>query len=321
MTIQSLNLLRRTFVACLTLAATALSGNAFAQTFTCSNPTITPNNSFTITCNPQSAPVAGAAGTFSVSGPASLTVSTSGTITISRSGGSTGAYSVAWNATGQCTGSGTASFADGSTASVNGTVSAGASQGSCSVALAQPVFVSGTQGTGASSGAAWPISITAGSNPNPQPQPGNCPAATYTDVTLSNNGSSSAITLIRMTSGTIGTFALPNTNPGHRSAAFYPGTTSTSPAGGTLEVTISKCKGEINPSAGACYMRTQTFDGSGIFWVSVPVAYDDATLTSWGMCNAQASAGPWYVNVKYTFSSCSFGSACGYSWSWYDAWL
>jgi hypothetical protein len=325
MFMQSLTLLRRTLGVGLALAATALAPGAFAQSFTCSNPTVTPNNSFTITCNPATV-TAGAAGTFSVSGPSSLQVSTSGTITISRSGGQTGAFNVAWNTAGQCTGSGTATFADGTTASATGTVTAAAAvgSGSCTVSLGQPVFVSGAQGTGATSGAAWPITITTASSPSQpsQPsQPAGCPAATFSAITLANNGASGPWTFIQLAANSVGSFSLPSVNAGHYSGVIYPGVVSLSPSGGNLvEATISKCKGEINPNAGACYMKTQTVDGSSISWVGIATPYNAATLDALGFCNAPSSTGPWYVNVRYQYQTCT-GGACGYQWWWLDSWM
>src|SRR5262249_25540487 len=157
------------------LAVAALSaGTAFAQTFTCSNPTITPNNSFTITCNPQAAPVAGAGGTFTLGGPASLTTGTSGSVTINRSGGTTGTYSLTATASGACSGSAAPTFAENGGTSTSFTVTAGGSAGTCTVALGSLQLTAGSPSPGATLGSNLTIAVNAPAPPPPPPVAG-CP--------------------------------------------------------------------------------------------------------------------------------------------------
>ena len=115
---------------------------------------------------------------------------------------------------------------------------------------------------------------------------------------------------------------LPTVNPGHNSGNMWITEASTSPSSGILiEASISKCKGVIDTGNGSCYLRSQMSNFNSIMWLANnPAGYSQALLDSMGVCNAPASQGPWFLNIRFTYQSCNIG-VCGESLTWYDGWL
>jgi len=321
-----LNLLRRTSTACVALAALS-AGTTFAQTaFTCSNPTITPSNSFTITCSPASTtpPAAGAAGTFSLSAPGSLTTGQGSSVTVSRNGGATGGYTASVTTSGACTGGGSVGFADNSqtaTPSSSVAITAGASAGSCTVTLGLSGPTGTTPGTGASiAGSPAIVAVNAPAAPPPPPAAG-CPSDTSSLVTLRSNTTAGTASPVNLPSGAIGSFALPTLASGHNSGLLQITESSQSPNGGvTIELTMSKCKGEINPNAGACYYTSRLTNFNSLQWLTSPsLTLAPALVDAFGICRAYSSEGQWYANVRWTYSACNAGANnCGFTVTWYD---
>jgi hypothetical protein len=301
-------LLRRTAAAATAAAAFLIPSSAGAQTITLQgitgNPnctysgmTVTPAGNFTVNCQ---AAVAGAAGTFGISGaPASMLVSTTANMFVSRTGGTTGAYSVAWMASGACSGSGTVTFADGSATAASITVTAGASAANCTVAASNPTLTGGTAGTSPAAAAATVFPVVTAS---PGPVAGcTAPAlGSPAPVPLNGPGMNNNMTL---SSGTVGTFILTAPPSAYVSETINIGSTPGTRTG-TAEWTISQCPGIIDPTAGGCYY-TSTF----LNWNVLEVFYQTAgiwtpakiaSLTAYsGYCNTIA-AGQWYLNVRYT---------------------
>ena len=319
-----LNLLRRTSTVCLALAALC-GGTAFAQTFTCSNPTITPNNSFTITCNPQTTapPVAGAAGTFSLSAPGSLTTGQGSSVTVSRSGGATGGYTATVSTSGSCSGSGSVVFADGfTTATGSNTVAitAGGTAGSCTVSLSLNGPTGTTPGTPASiAGSPAIVAVNAQAAPPPPPAAG-CPTDTSSAVSLRSNTVSGTATPVNLPSGSIGSFALPLLPAGHTEGLLQVTESSQTPNGAvTIEFQISRCKGQIDPNAGVCYYTSHLTNFNSLNWAAAPMALPPALVAAFGICTAYQSDGTWYANLRWTYSACNAGANnCGFTVTWYD---
>lgn len=329
------NLLRRTFVICSAVAAAAFSTGALAQ-YTCSFPATAPNGSFTISCTTSSTSTGGTGGTggtttsggnFALTGSTSITAGSSGNVTVTRSGGTTGAYnvSVSSSPSNVCSGAGTLAFADGASAATSGNVVSitGISAGTCTVtvSLSAP---NGNIPTTPATTSGSPLSITiagASTAPPPPPPPSSgCPAlpSNYTDV--SGPTAYGVNSTIRLASGTIGGFALPLTTANHNSATMQVGENVVSPNGGiVIELSINKCKGVIDPNSGSCYLRSSIATALSIQWAGKNSAnYPAATLDAIGFCPAFESQGQWFMNVRYTYSACNYGT-CGEVFAWYDS--
>ena len=79
--------------------------------------------------------------------------------------------------------------------------------------------------------------------------------------------------------------------------------TSTSPADGEVEISINHCQGAIDPDGGACYSK---------YFVPNAVDWSEDPTTSLNQCQADPSSnGPWYVNVRYSYTVCGW-QPCGY---------
>ena len=96
---------------------------------------------------------------------------------------------------------------------------------------------------------------------------------------------------------------------------------SQSPNGGVvIELTMSKCKGEINPNAGACYYTSRLTNFNSLQWLTSPsLTLAPALVDAFGICRAYSSEGQWYANVRWTYSACNAGANnCGFTVTWYD---
>ena len=120
----------------------------------------------------------------------------------------------------------------------------------------------------------------------------------------------------RMGPGVIASFPIVAAPDGRSSVVFTQGQQPSTPAGVTTEFTISRCRGVIDSSVPECYVRSVFVNNNQITsyaraangWV------DQATLGANG-CWAPETAGPWYVNVRWTYETCPFAS-CGFSLQW-----
>jgi hypothetical protein len=75
------------------------------------------------------------------------------------------------------------------------------------------------------------------------------------------------------------------------------------------EMTVSQCPGVIDPGAGPCYASTTFVNKFGIALYTSPI------WNAPGRCMATAP-GQWYVNVRWTYPTCSFGGGCGFTMQW-----
>jgi len=342
MTRSTQNLLRRTFATCFVLAV-AFSTSAFAQSFNCSFPSITPSGSFTINCTPPaSAPPSGqtAGGQFTLSGATSLTVGSASSYSVTRSGSSlAGAYnaSVTVSPANICSGGGSFSFGDGATAGSGSASVTPLAQGTCTITLnlSSPT---GTAPNVAATTSGSPINATVSpvvvSGPPPSSGSG-CPTgfvlpSNYADAAVTvypsytNDGSPNH--LLRVASGVVSGFPLPKVNPGHNSGSMWITENVVSPASAiSIDVMISPCKGYI-PSdaagiatAGACYLHSGNGSYNEIKWAGKDSAgYGAAFLNSAGFCPALESSGTYYVNIRFGYSACNYGT-CGEVLTFYDS--
>jgi len=274
-------------------------------------------------------PPAGAAGTFSISSngitlPWNYT--SSSTFTITRSNGSTGGVSVNYTRSGGCGPlplQDVATFANGVT-SVNVTVRTPNNSTTCKFTLtgvtATDVTATSAPMLGSTTVATVPVNsnIVAG-----------CPAASNAVPVQLNPFGTDRLTL---SSGTIGYMTLPANvssalGTGVKAAKLQFADTTNSPSAATREVWISHCPGVYDSSVlnppGRCYASDT--DGGVVLalnWFESPgsdPASDDVLANTYGICEAYATNGPWYVNVRWTYpdANCPWGAgACGYTGQW-----
>ena len=130
-----------------------------------------------------------------------------------------------------------------------------------------------------------------------------------------------------LNSGQIGYAPLPtfaSWGGGGASAKLITGITTGS-LDGTVEMSINKCPGVIDTTGaykggatgGNCYKKI-TVDASlhWLTWFEAPginPSATDAEANQFGICEAYASNGPWYVNVRYNTTS---GARADYLWQY-----
>jgi hypothetical protein len=85
----------------------------------------------------------------------------------------------------------------------------------------------------------------------------------------------------------------------------------------TLEISINRCRGVIDPSTTTrCNLRSTNGHYNSIVYFTRPylMIQDEASAYTYGWCWAPASEGPWYINARWTYSECGFGSStCGFA--------
>lgn len=290
------------------IGAQATLGNASCQY---NGLTIDPAGNLTISCQN----VSETAAHFTVTGPSSMAVNTSGMVVITRSGGPAADLQLSYVIGGTCTpGTGMLNFPLGSVGQPV-TVVAGAAAGNCTISVTPPTghTVSPVSGT-------FSIAVGTGGGGGEQPIPG-CPAPAA-DYKLVDMGWTSAPVELRMTSGTIASFPIP-APPRKASVRLTQGQQALSPGNGTTEFSISKCKGVIDTSNQYCYKSSQASN-----LIVAPDAYtrpvsnltSQAAVGSRG-CWAPSSEGQWYVNVRWSYNTpggMCFGYTCGYSMQWFE---
>lgn len=81
------------------------------------------------------------------------------------------------------------------------------------------------------------------------------------------------------------------------------------------ELTVSKCRGFVGPVPAnpACYTTSQisSYNNLPFFGKAFQGVTSAATAQLYGYCWAPESEGPWYVNVRYTYTNCQYGT-CGF---------
>ncbi len=120
----------------------------------------------------------------------------------------------------------------------------------------------------------------------------------------------------RMASGVVASFPIVTPPDGKAAIVFTQGQQPSTPAGVTTELSISRCRGVIEPASSPCYQNTTFVNNNQIVAYTKPVNGwgDQATLGAQG-CWAPETQGPFYVNVRWTYATCPFAS-CGFSLQW-----
>ncbi len=156
-----------------------------------------------------------------------------------------------------------------------------------------------------------------------QPAIVGCPAPE--SVATSIESAFGSGTTLRMPSGTIATFVLPSPILNHATGKFLmsAGTSTWPVAPYHVEVHINRCKGLVQEIAGdTCYDKFSTKTGtwSKVWFPDVlpdNPSYDTVEeIEEKGHCHAPAAAGPWYVNIRYTYAGCDLGDTCGWNFQW-----
>lgn len=333
MIINSTNLLRRTLAVlgagiALTASLPAASqgtvtlSGATSNNCAYSTMTVSPNGNIIVTCTGVTQPTGAV---FSVTAVTYTTApESSGTVMLKRTGG-TGPLNamLAISASGGAacdTGSISLPFADGQTYSWPYQLHA---SGTCTISLTPdsphtagslsiPITTSGGGGT---NGAGCPTPPSDYLYQTMDKWRGLTPGQVAT--------SWDSVDQLRMKSGQIATYDVPN--PGSAAIVFTQGQQPASPTGSVItEMTVSKCKGVIDPSAAQCYSRGTFVNNNQIkIYRGVYNGWNSQELVGDRGCFAPANdpntgeALTWYVSVRWTFSSCQFGiGACGFSMQW-----
>jgi hypothetical protein len=323
-------LLRRTAVAlaaaaslAISLTVSAQSGNLLKRSTgeticTYSQVNVTPLGGVTVTCDGTTPVVQ--PGSFTLSGPpANLALASEGTMTITRSGGASGAATVSFTTSGGCGPlTGTVSFLDGATTGSYPIRTPGFDT-VCTSSIVSPSI--GTLGAPSTVN----VGVGAGIIPVvvvPVTQPG-CPTppSDTLDFDLKLSGADRLI----MASGRIASAVLPGVkaNGGTLdSGKIIFGESTIAPRGGAVEISVTKCRGVIDPNpanGAACYLRSTNIAFTKMEWIERPIwgASTDGVVVSYNLCKAYLTDGRFYVNVRYSYSpsQCDWGN-CGFVNQW-----
>lgn len=321
------SLLRRTAVALAAVAGFFISTGTQAATVTLSGATgnsctystmaVQPDGSFSVQCLASTTPTPGA---LSLSQPpASVVPGATVALSAFRSGTS-GAVSGTFTVSGAgCTNtSGTVSWADADANAKPISVAALVS-GSCTIALSAPTG-------GATLGTPSSVSFTvvqATPSPTPGPTPSaSCPAGYSVPANLleASLGGPGNVLLQMQGSNQVVSIPLPDAQPGYATGQIAFGESAGgayTPQPVTINITISKCKGYIDTdTSNRCNLVNTNGNYNAITWFAQPysIITDAASANDRGYCWAPKSDGPWYVNARWTYSSCAFGAAaCGFA--------
>lgn len=233
-------------------------------------------------------------------------------VAIRRTGGSTGAFDLYyWTQGFGCANPGTAGpvrFADGDAA--NKTISVPmAGSGICTVFLNVPP---------APAQLAQPV----GTSITVVPMVPGCPLPSNV-ASASINGIGNPL-LQMQRSGQTAFIPLPATSPGRASGAVIFGESAGgayTPQPVTLELSISKCPGIIdtNTSGNFCNLRSTNGNYNSITFLSRAFqTINSNNASQYGYCWA-GEGGQYYLNARWTYSSCAFGAqVCGFAIQYND---
>jgi len=314
---------------------------------------IDPLGGLSVTCTSGGITTPAPGGTFTIYGASAMDGTQNQYLwySVARAGSTTGAATLNLNVTGGCTLSpNNVSFADGEGSyKVFGVVAPQDGSGkvyntTCVVSIQQqsPAITLGNPPPGLSIAVTGPGTAPGGGGGTVA----NCPAIPSDAVNLAN-GSATNInyggnSFIYLKSGQIGYTTLPQLSAfrpagvdantaGYGSAKIQIAQTTASPRDGTYEISIGRCPGVIDTTgsgsnagnnAGTCYRSGPTmpsifslswFENVGVNGASST----DAQASLYAMCEAYASKGTWYVNVRYNYTNCGYGT-CDYmiNWNW-----
>lgn len=314
-------LLRRTAAIVVATGSFCLIGEAAAAppisfpggSCTLSRITITPAGGLAIECETA----AGVTPSITLTSPSTMTVNTLASFSINRSGDN-GPTNVGWSGTGTATGcngqGGILTFTAGGSNSLPFSLTP-SSTGTCTVALNMTASSAGALGS--PNQATFNVSSTAAPPPPPPPSGGpaaGCPAAPLDLIegSLVYQGGPRVV----MPSGRVFSAPLPNLGA-LTSGVVRLAEASVSPqAMQSLQMTISRCKGEILTTRTACSITSPQGSLNDIPWVQASVPYfSDADGQAMGLCYAKVSEGQWYLNLRYNYTECAHGQ-CGYVLQW-----
>jgi hypothetical protein len=238
-------------------------------------------------------------------------------VTITRNLGNTGDATVYYSIAGGCSpANGEATFLNAGPQSKTFSMTAMSAAGTCTVTL------TANSGAGAiGSPAALPVSISAATSPLPSPPTGaGCP--TPPNDVLDFDLKLSGADRLMMGSGRIAAAVLPIISATRNSFSgqiiFSEGTTT--PRSGVIEISVNKCRGVIDQNGGLCYTSVANFSFMKLEWVEKAIwgARQQQLSDIYKTCNAFIENGPFYVNVRYTYSAadCTYGGPCGYTNQW-----
>lgn len=343
-----LHLLRRTAVALAAVAGFSIAANSQAAVITLTNAngnscsyssmSVAPDGSFNVTCTGGTTTTpttpttpscqttntctSGGAFTFSQS-TASAPANAQLALFINRSGG-TGAVNVPITFTGSCTYNGapqvTATFADGQ--NVLGFYASTGAAGTCSVGFGAPSMVSGTVDNPPT--ASGTIAVTVGNGGGstlPPPPSGTCPTGftAPTDAIPMTLGGLGNPLFAMAHSGQVVTIPLPDTAAGASSGVVAFGESAGgayTPQPVTLYISINKCPGYVDTDqSNRCNITSTNGNYNSVTWMSKAYGAINTAqaANNRGYCWA-ADGGKYYVNTRWTYSSCAFGAqVCGFS--------
>jgi hypothetical protein len=287
---------------------------------------VDPNGNLTLSCagigNTNSA------GNFTLVAPTSLTPSTPSSFSVTRAGGTTGTINVGFTTTGAGCGNtgGVAylTFASGSTTSTPAVVplSIGTS-GSCTITLTGAYSDYGqTPAGGLTPPTTASVSVGGGQvGGNGFPVVPGC-AAPASGAVMTTAPPFTLNTVYAASSGQVTTFPLPAPQSGQHGATIDLSSTPAAytPSSNLVYYSISKCPGVIqqNPAGTVNFCNQQATSPTSFdiqyytTGVSSPPINSIASASSLGYCWA-GDGGQYYVNMMWTFSSCSGpGGKCGF---------
>ncbi|MGZ5032673.1 MAG: hypothetical protein ACXWAC_05700 [Usitatibacter sp.] len=262
--------------------------------------------------------------TFTAASTATQIAAAASTLTVQRSGGTAGTWNVPYTVGGTTSvatvgGTGTLSFPAGSsTATIPVTPAAAPPAGvtlpaSLTVALGAAVQAAGgPAGQNATLGAIPTHTVTVNAA-------SDCPAPPTNLLNSTFAGAGNVIVQVAG-SGQIVSIPLPLPPWGGYTGSLI---ITNSPSAGTpepvtLELSVNKCKGKIdtNTLGTWCNYKTNSNVYNSITWQGVTISgySSDAAAYPKGWCYAPYADGPYYLNARWTYSSCPGGaSACGFA--------
>lgn len=334
-------LLRRTLASIGAGLALVAAGSAAAQTVTLTGASgnsctysemkVLPNGTIQVTCTggTTNPPPTDTSAVFSVSSTTTIgPPSGTGKVTINRSGGPAGLIWFNHTLEGSCH-SGTAPLAMDKDTSleINYVL---LTSGSCTIRIHDVP----TPHTVSQASVTIQISTNTGGGGGTTP-PAGCPAipdgAKYQtmDKWWTLNGAPAtqwnAVDQLRMASGQVAYYDViaPPDPAASVVNKFTQGQQPASPTGNVItEFTVSKCPGVISSAVPECYMYNTSTNQNEIriFTAAIPFRTSQAEIGSRGCfapsVDANGQPQKWYVNVRWTYTSCGFANGCGFSMQW-----
>lgn len=252
-------------------------------------------------------------------------------IVVNRSGGTNNAWTVPVTLSGGLTASGSLIAGTGTTTPAGSPVLLQFPENSASATLtfdpagatpASPTLPSSlvlTLGTPTSS-TAPPAQTGSASGSHTLTLNGPAVGCPVPETTANNLGGGGYTNLTRLSSGTVHTFTLPTPTLNKKTGIFKLSETSvTWPiAPWNYEIHINKCKGLVQAATGdGCYASSANKTLFNKVWFTAfTTGFPTKTkMDLYGYCYAPPSEGPWYINIRYNYASCTT-APCGWHAQW-----